>query len=334
MNTPGQYNSLNSALNASNVGDTIYLTPSPISYGDASITHAVTILGGGYNNPATHDNLTSIVGNLNLNNTSNNSVFSGLQIANVVFAFFGSQSNNITISLCNITGICSITGSGTIVQNCIIADLRIDWVAANSVYASAMIGQMSNIAVRNNFITGNVSGVALLSNNYFYHNIIEGHINTITNCTFNDNIFFYSDLANSAASSFLVFNNNGVYGPTATNDLAYMSAGTNIGSNNVSSTSPSIFNNNVSSAQTYSGLLNSDWQVANGALEQGTATDGTDMGIYGGNFPFPYYQGFPTNQNFTGTTQLPQMVYMNIPNPSVGLNQPLLNVEFKARQQK
>ena len=267
LNTPGQYNTVTAAYNASATNDTVYLTPSPITYGDLSVTggHAVTVIGGGYNNPATQDNYTSIIGNLILNSNSSNSTISGLQISNVVMSYTGSQSNNVTISLCNVTGIFCITGGNTIIQNCIIADLRFGYVAANNVYV--FLNLMSNIAIRNNFIIGPISGIPLLSNNYFYHNIIEGHVNSLSNCTFNDNIFFYSDLANSTFESNCVFNNNGVFSGNASAELNYMSANGNISTNNVSSSISPIFNNSASSAQNFAGLLNYDWTIVSGAPE-------------------------------------------------------------------
>ena len=335
VNTPGQYSTLAGAITYAGSGDTIYLTPSPITYGDIRISNShLTIIGGGYNNPATQDNLTTIVGNIWI--SGNNSYFtcSGLQVTNVYYDNYTNynQSSYITISLCNISGYLSIGGSNWVVQNCIIADLRIGFGQSNSVYS--LQNAISNTAVRNNIVTGAVTGIPFLSQNYFYHNIFEGHINNLSNCTFNDNIFFYSDLANSTGQSNCVFNNNGVYSGNASAELNYMSANGNISNNNVSSSISPIFNNSVSSAQNFAGLLNYDWTIVSGAPENNTATDGTDMGIYGGSFPMPYYSGFPTNQNFTGTTQIPQMVYMNIPTPSVGIGQPLINVEFIARKQK
>src|SRR5580693_9022170 len=73
QNSPGQYTNLQTAVSVCNSGDTVYVAPSATSYGNLgfTLTPNISIIGGGYNNPGTQDNLGTIIDNLYVGNGSN-----------------------------------------------------------------------------------------------------------------------------------------------------------------------------------------------------------------------------------------------------------------------
>jgi len=63
-----------------------------------------------------------------------------------------------------------------------------------------------------------------------------------------------------------------------------------------------------------------DFNLADGSPGENGGTDGEDIGIYGGSFPFNKY-GYPPN--------MPYPVFMEITNPVIGVGG-TLNVVFEA----
>ncbi len=310
LNTPGQYTSINVALEAALNNDTIYVSPSPYTYGDITIQQhwkTLFVIGGGYNN---EDGINTVFGTINFWTIQPGSVISGIKASNITNT--GGVSN-VTISRSHILGYINV-GNGWIVENCIISLMNIG-------------ADGNNIAIRNNIITGAINGTTMGSNCHFYHNIIETTVNNMSFCTFTDNIFYLSQIAIWSNTINCVFNNNIICEPNSYGALAFLNTNGNIGHNNFNQDPGApLFNTPTppSAVQTYPALLNYNWTVAAGCQAALYSSDGTHCGIYGGYFPM---------QNLTGATPIPQMTYLNIPVNSVGLNQPLLNVQFKARKQ-
>jgi len=69
-------------------------------------------------------------------------------------------------------------------------------------------------------------------------------------------------------------------------------------------------------------MVSYDWHLLASNPGHNGATDGTDIGMYGGLHPMP---------NLTGISTLPLMTLLNIKNSSIPING-TLNYEFKARQ--
>jgi hypothetical protein len=89
---------LQDAINYSSPGDTIHVEPSSTSYGSASITKNITLIGAGYwltENDSTQANtMTSLVGSLTFSQGSEGSKICGLYIEGRI----NIQTDNITIS--------------------------------------------------------------------------------------------------------------------------------------------------------------------------------------------------------------------------------------------
>ena len=109
---------------------------------------------------------------------------------------------------------------------------------------------------------------------------------------------------------------------SATSDV--LPYGTNTGGNNLNNVaSTTLFVSGVSSIQNTPALYNIDWHLKVTSPGHNAATDGTDIGMYGGSYPMP---------NLTGISNLlPQMTLMNINNANVPVNGNL-DVHFKAKR--
>ena len=136
-----------------------------------------------------------------------------------------------------------------------------------------------------------------------------------------NNVFAFSDISVWGAMSNCTFNNN-ITSSSVSNILPF---GTNSGTGNINDVAfANLFVNAASAAQIWPTILITDWHLLNSSPGHNAASDGTDIGIYGGTMPMP---------NWTGVSNLiPQMTLLNINNTSLPVNGNL-NVRFKARKQ-
>jgi hypothetical protein len=310
----GTFSTFASAQTASSNGDTIYLQGSTNDYGTININKRITLIGAGYNDSAQY-NLYSYVDAIGFDSVQSTSGASGCSIIGIYIAnalnqnydnFFGYYSpSNVYISRCRINTM-NVYNNGWVIENCVV----------NSSF-TIEFNNVSSCIVRGNFIVSGISGNGTCTGLIIDHNIIEGAFNNINYAVVSNNIFFYAHISSSSNTSFNSFSNNiTIYG--SADVLPY---GNNSGGNNINNASNTIFVNAPTSTQNYPNLLNYNWRL-NGGTGHNAGTDGTDIGLYGGNYPM----------NFTGASTLPQVYYMNINNASVPLNG-TLNVEFKAQKQ-
>jgi hypothetical protein len=88
------YATMTSAINASQAGDTIYVMPSPITYGNFTLSKQLFILGAGHNPEYTA--YKAFCGTITLSITSTGSVIKGLQIG--VLTADNNVINNVVIA--------------------------------------------------------------------------------------------------------------------------------------------------------------------------------------------------------------------------------------------
>ncbi len=309
----GQYTDAQTAINAALVDDTIYLHGSGISYGNLTITKRITLIGAGYNPTGTQFVQPTIVGSVSLDTVAFTNPVSGLHIIGIQANDFSTYNpiNNVHFERCAGT-FNYVRGDGWIVEHCIIY----------SFYCFST--PFSSRILRNNIIYGSgaisfngaTNGAGMLID----HNIIQGTISYLQYAVITNNVFTFSGIANSAGNSFNTYNNN-ITVNTVPDAIPLTN---NSGSGNINNANPAtIFIGNVTSAQSYPALLNVNWHLTPTSPGHNAATDGTDVGIYGGANPM---------LNLTGASTLPQMTELNIQNPSLPVNG-TLNYQFKARKQ-
>ena len=313
----GQYSSLQTAINAAANGDTIYVTGSPFSYGDVKIDRKLCLIGAGYAITGTQNNLRTTLGNIffgsngTLGTDQSGSSFIGLFLGTI--NYYSLAGSNIYLSRCYFTT-ANIGGNGWLIENNIITNLG--FISFN----------LSSCMVRNNYF---LSGGNIYSNNAaldhsgltLIHNIIGCKLSNLNNATVNNNVFFYSDISAWGGVNTCIFTNN----ITASSVSSILPYGTNTGTGNINDVPfANLFAGGVSTSQAFPAVLSIDWHLLPASPGHNAATDGTDIGIYGGTMPMP---------NWTGASSLiPQMTLLDIQNSDVPVNGNL-NVRFKARKQ-
>lgn len=309
---PGQFSNLQTALDSSASGDTIYVHGSATSYGNVTIKKQITLIGTG-SNPNKANTLVSKAGYLYLDTVANISGASGSRITgftlNAVYGYAGAGgSRNVAISRNNfLAGATAIlvTGSGWTFEN-------------NILVPSIKANNNSNIIIRNNVfngakITNSNQATTLVSNNVFIGTSNATAFTTVSNALVANNIFYGSSPKGTSVDN-NTFSNNITY-QTSYDTIPF---GTNTGSGNFLAKDPE-FTNVPAKNFSYS----DDFTLKATSIGKNAGTDGTDIGIFGGANPFV---------DMTGAPAIPQLKSMNILNPVIPVGDSL-RVVIKANKQ-
>lgn len=315
----GDYSNLVDAYNAATNGDTIYVEPTDIDYGDLMgsnrINKRLTWVGVGHN-PDNDGSTQSIVDYFELDTGASGSRFYGL----IIDRLYSSAStagpvDSLLVEGCRILrwiNMSSVPARNVVVRNSIFT------FGGYSIFlhdADSLINK-SSLLVTNCFFNANsrIEGYNNPLNTVIIdHCIIYYRFNTFTdglNGAIIKNSYFY--VGGTASGSNNIFLNNIV---AQNGDVGL----TNNGSNNQFNTSMSFVN--------YGGTSNwsasQDYHLNPGSNGIGDATDGTDIGIHGGN----------SNFSESGETLwIPIMRSLNFQSAPIPLVQPgdTLNITIEA----
>ena len=315
------YTNIPAAINAATDGDTIYIHPSPINYGSFSVSKSLVFIGPGHH-PEYTDGMGATITDILLSNGSSGSKFNGL-ILDQIECNVWAQSHNIEVSnsfFPKYQAIGGAYGDNSGSDNWLIqGNVFIELIGCGSCklidIKTGSTNPNSNWIIRNNYIQskgsqnnttlfGNLNSTIIVENNIFIHrNTNEIFDDDVVGGEFRNNIFW---ITNNAFTDITVNANNVVF----TNNLTYHSDGTLTtlpGTNNIDNADPQFISIPAS---------NPLWDYANNYMLMATSpghnagTDGTDIGIYGTNFPFRmegYPQDFPRLQSFSvNNTVVPQ----------------------------
>ena len=327
-NSPGQYTSLQAAINAAGItGDTIMVAGSTSGYGDVTISKKIILVGAGYHNPYGYN---TMIGSITLSRSneyvsSSGSKIMGCEISgNVTFNGAGAgvpAINNILIERCLVNsvyffqeyyGYIPFQYNNDTIRNC---NINSGVFFQNGVYANL---QVNNIFIHNNIFNGSGfsgSGMNLntvyVRNNIFINRANSAIFTSINNMVIENNIFYGAYPTGGTGCAF-------------TKNIGYMcpdmpGAG-NIGAGNMNSTNP-LFVNFPLLGAAFSWAY--DFHLQAGSPGKNAGTDGTDIGIYGGMLPLEP----GTNPHF------PQMMTLTLPSGSSVPAGGTLNVHFTAKKQ-
>lgn len=328
-NDPGntaQYTSIQTAHDAANNGDTIYIYGSPFPYDQLGLQKQLTLIGNGYNPTDQKINAyPTICGGFYFSViTAGGSLVSSPSGSNFIGLDFGGIQtpantgyNNITIERCKIANLWTPYTSS-------------NWLVKNNVIHSISFGASSqNITLENNIITYGIYAPVNPSNNCNLYNntIILSYVGQsgLNDLNFYNNIFIQTDWATIGADlnncyfennlSFNSFNTEipvGQNGNTGTGNLA--------GNND-----PLLVNYDILGWGT-DPIDEEDYHLQASSPAKNAGTDGTDLGIYGGTAPWPDTEGY------TGESTLPKHYDMELKNPILYPNQTLqLQLNVKKR---
>lgn len=322
-NNPAQYSDLQAAIDAATAGDTLYVHGSQTSYGNIFITKQLTLLGAGYNPDNQHklnsqlDNIDIEIGMDGFGNPVSNP--SGTKI--IGFQLFNIEFNS---SLEEIT----IKGNRIKKNNygIIINQPLTNSIISNNLFLpeGAYYGIFGNYNLSNSIISNNIftceiyrvnSPTVIINNNLFIRgsNWNYSSFRQVSYAVVTNNIFY---AMSTSGANYCTFNNNISIGGSQTSFLYDQ----NTGGGNFVDTNPEF----VQVAST-SFSYDDDYHLQAISPGKNAGTDGTDIGIYGGAYPFPAFG----DALYTGMPAIPQILEMNIMNSSLNATDNL-NVQIKA----
>jgi len=268
------YTDLNTAIYEAPAGSMVYLSGGGFAINDTSkITKPLTIMGIGHrfdNDNA--DGSTIVSGNIFFNPGSDGSALLGIHLSgnvNIGGAYNGIPVNNILLRFCNVA---SVIVTNSYCQN----------VHINQNYVRNNIGGTSTNSVRPPlYVSNNITGsITWISAGVIEHNVIRNGTNSnyydyITNSHIKNNISFKNSSnawALGGACTGNVISNNMVVGTAA--NIATLSL---YGNNCLSSLLTGAFLGTVFDIDPVN-----NFHLKETCVGKNAATDGTDIGIYGG----------------------------------------------------
>jgi hypothetical protein len=344
---PAQFTTFAAAQTASVNGDTIYVYGSPFQYPAITISKRLVIIGAGYN-PNNQFGQPTNIANIDLFRDSGVNNASGSIITGVLTSrldISGLMSNNIRIFRCRFTSYVNLSGGSP-------TGYADGWVLYNNIFDSYLFGggstrtspSATNLVLANNIFSNSSAYLYAFNSNTIIvdHNIFFGANNLyqtfniiVTNniftrtsgtlfyvggqgpvlCTFNNNLSNQATIADPTfypANSFITTF-------TGTGGGSNFGAGNIVGQDPLYVTTPN-FNN-------YTATVN--YRLQSGSVGRNAGTDGTDLGIYGGSYPFPSGGAPGSGFDTSPMPPIPQITELNIQNATVPVNG-TLNVNVKA----
>jgi len=293
------YTDIQAAVDASSPGDIIYIQPSPNNYGNITMTKRLNIYGIAHN-PELNAGQRPYVPNIYFNGAAAMSKISGLYVSNIYLSY-NFNNNGVVISNNEIIG--EIQGPGNTTTN---NDIIIVGNYFNNAGGSHSIDNNSgqNWTIANNLFYKNhtqptyqllyrLNNTTLLNNNIILtrqNGDSNQSIEIFLNCNatqISNNIFIFTgnNVANMnlGGNTSLLFNNNLTYNVTSPFDAL-------AGSNNIDDTNPQFVSFDPSLA-----LKNpsNDFHIQGGSPAQNAGSDGNDLGVFNGAYPFSI-RGYPT----------------------------------------
>lgn len=265
--TSPDFMTLEDAHNGADYGDTLYVEGSSTTYGDAIFTKMLTVIGPGYflsENPNTQANpLNGMVGTVTLNNGSQGSEFSGLQINHVFI-----NTDEIIIRRNYIIATANYSASTVQVnnaQNVLITQNYIyHYPNHNTTYFGIEINNGTFVTVQNNFIRGKYtslffidSGSCVFRNNIIYDGITGSGQQLINNILYSGTYSGENDLLNNLCNGDQFVTENG---NQSNIDMNIVFTGT--------------------------GSTDGRWQLVFNSPASGAGFDGEDCGMFGGATPY------------------------------------------------
>jgi len=274
------FDSLNAHIQT---GDTIYFPGGGVNIGNWYINKKLCIFGVGHNPDSTLATGRSyITGNIYLKTGADNTFIQGLYLTgNIMFGTNSSDQvlNNIVISRNSLNAIyLSFDGSTTTTSSYI--SIRENIIRGDGIYG----GYAGNVTITNNIIHGNVGyfNNMLFTNNIHMNGYYcgNGPYSYINNSTFQNNILSFQ-YSNCNGNYWMSNCSSNYYANNTFNQGWGLPSDSNTGSGNWSSLDPSSI---LVSQSGVSFDYTQDYHLQSPTTYLGT--DGLQIGIYGGNFPF------------------------------------------------
>lgn len=264
--SPGEYTSLQDAIDASAPGDSIYLAATSVSYGDVTFDQELHFIGPGFVVSSGIIGNRAIVGVLNYNNDISGSSVTGIEMSRFYALVNGLTTSNVVIQRCIITDYIWFNGNTST-----------GWLIEGNVFTSTSFntypsGSNSAFTIRNNIFNGTLNSLntASVTQNVFLGasgGTTPGVPSNVTNSNITNNIFIGRNVNSIAVSNII----NGNMSFDGSNNV-FPGAGVNY-----PNIDPEFENYTV-------GLFNwaHDYHLSPGSPALGVGAGGADLGIYAG----------------------------------------------------
>jgi len=294
------FSSIQVAVDSAKIGDTVFVHASTVNYTNTIVKKRIVLLGEG--GKPNYSNLFAYIPSLSIDTLGGLQV-SGLIVNGLKIGAFSIEPRikGIIIRNCHVSSTSNLYGVGHTIINNIFSYFYV-YLGTNSVFS-------------NNIITFSISSGenCVISNNIFIAGqLTSGSVRDINGCTVVNNIFISTDKAFGVGLG-NSFNKN-------------LQAGTDLPSDNLKSAFPiNVFTEStITSSMTEEQYLTASWKQLSTSVGINAGTDGKDVGVYGGNFPWP------SNKIFNGDPGLPKVELLEVQNAVVEPNG-TIKFNFKAK---
>ncbi|WP_353780206.1 hypothetical protein [Winogradskyella sp. 3972H.M.0a.05] len=295
-----QYTSVQAAINAADPNDIIYIQPSPNNYGDLQMTKPLKIYGIAHN-PELNAGQNARVNNILFRYAdASGSRISGLRIAGVYLDNTTYNNHGVVITnnrIVNINGNSSTgrANDAVISGNFFYHDSSraIDnynsqnWIISNNTFTRQSTYWGYDLFYRLNNTTLLNNNIILSRQNGDGNQSIQ-LFNACSGTQITNNIFIFTGNSvvnmNLGSNSALNFQNNLTYSYNSTFDSLS-------GANNLDNTDPQFVAFNPSFSLN---SPNQDFHIQGGSAAEDAGTDGNDLGVFNGVYPFSL-RGYPTD---------------------------------------
>ncbi len=311
---PAQFTTIAAAVTAASPGDTLRVAGSLTPYGVPTLYFPLVFIGEGANNPNGNKTMfgTTELSRLNSSLGSGGSKFYGIEISSVQInpSFAGSTESqrileNFTFERCNLPGgmilyINHNLGPNTI-KNILIRNCLINQNVNFSGSSGTLMGMIFTNCIfdgSNVFFGGSVLNGNLIIRNSLFLNSTSARFNSMNGIIVENCIFYKAEPTGTINS---VFNNNITYlcnAPT----IPY---GSNVGSGNLIGVNP-LFINYPPLGANFAWSHNYGLQPGSPGI--GTGSNGSNIGLTGGNAPI---------NNIPGNSRIPVVTGLTLPTASV-----------------
>jgi hypothetical protein len=309
-----QYSDIAAAITASSNNDTIYISGSATNYPSFTINKRLTLIGPGSHIGGNTQNTQQayINGAITIDSTANNNSVMNIKLMGLRFDYLNiNHGKNITIERCD--------GYQISAQNADVNSIFIRGCAferiINFYYSTNTAIEISNTIFKyTQYLTPNtlVNHCIILGDSYNTSNGGNGTVFT--------NSIFYNTNFNNGAFTGCVFTNNLVYNVNIAPFTLPLAGCT--GNNNQAAVDP-LFVNATTGDPSWTDIFAYNWRLQSTSTGHNAASDGADLGVYGGTFAINQIGLLPT---------IPQVNEININNAAVPQNG-TLNLNFKARKE-
>ena len=293
-----QYNTLQAAHDAAQNGDTIYIYPALTSYKGAVISKKITILGAGFNKVTDYSDCSKIAS------------------ADTLTFDAGSEGSLISSIIGNYK--IRVKASNIVIQRCKIWSIKLEENLSDIMILDCIINNRSSTINDDSTILVSSNSFALISNNIIigrYDNVIG--IRQAGSALIKNNIIFAYNYSITCSNSkdVLIINNISISG-----------SGYALSSDAIVQNSPNLNrmdnDGNLIDKSWFLDYDNGNYHLNDSSSAKSAGTDGKDLGIYGGDYPFID----------DGAPNLPTVYYIKI--PSTGSQKDGLSVEIEAKTNK